>query len=342
MSDASPTLDKAYGLIEKGQLSEARTLLDSLMPEHENNPDVWWLMANAAEDSNEGRLALDKVIALNPDYPGAKDLLKEATQNTSDQPTNKDNKQSKIPTQLLALIILLLVGIGVILFLLLNSNTTPPQVADNPTVTNGVDGSLVDVSETPFDVSATSIDVVPFDDITATNDGAGGGDATPITETNETIEPTPTPEVLEETPTNEQGLDATPTNEEPIIEFTAQNVPDSSPAPENPISENSLAFLDAFNTPDNGVSLENSTLKVALCAIVGTEAGNAIRDLILSIATNNTSIDVSVNMVEISIVDCFDTGNEQRAVSVPMDSIRAYANNVIDLQTLQQAILPIR
>jgi hypothetical protein len=340
MSDASPTLDRAYDLIEKGQLSEARTLLDSLMPEHENNPDVWWLMANAAEDSNEGRLALDKVIALNPDYPGAKDLLKEATQNTNEQPTNKDKKQSKMPTQLLALIVLLLIGIGVILFLLLNSSTTPPQVADNPTTDANTVAGLVE-SATALDTSPTAIDIVPFDDTTATNDGAGGGDATPTSETNETLEPTPTPEVLEETPTNEQVLDATPTNEEPIIEFTAQGV-DSSPTPENSTSENSLAFLDAFNTPDNGVSVENSTLKVALCAVVGTEAGNAIRDLVLSIASNNSSVDVSINNIEISIVDCFDTGNEQRAVSIPMDSIRAYANNTIDLQTLQQAILPIR
>lgn len=74
MSDTAAILNEAYGLIEQGELTQARTMLQPLLESDSQNPDVWWLYTHAAEDENEGRRALERVLALDPEYPGAVDL----------------------------------------------------------------------------------------------------------------------------------------------------------------------------------------------------------------------------------------------------------------------------
>jgi hypothetical protein len=74
MPDTAAILNEAYGLIEQGDLSRARTLLQPLLESDSQNPDVWWLYTHAAADENEGRRALDRVEALDPQYPGAAEL----------------------------------------------------------------------------------------------------------------------------------------------------------------------------------------------------------------------------------------------------------------------------
>jgi hypothetical protein len=74
MSDTAAILNEAYGLIEQGELARARTMLQPLLESDSQNPDVWWLYTHAAEDESEGRRALERVIALDPQYPGAAEL----------------------------------------------------------------------------------------------------------------------------------------------------------------------------------------------------------------------------------------------------------------------------
>lgn len=74
MSDNAAILNEAYGLIEQGELTRARNLLQPLLESDSQNPDVWWLYTHAAEDENEGRRALERVLALDPQYPGAAEL----------------------------------------------------------------------------------------------------------------------------------------------------------------------------------------------------------------------------------------------------------------------------
>lgn len=74
MSDNAAILNEAYGLIEQGELARARALLQPLLESDSQNPDVWWLYTHAAADENEGRRALERVVALDPQYPGAAEL----------------------------------------------------------------------------------------------------------------------------------------------------------------------------------------------------------------------------------------------------------------------------
>ncbi|MDX1995809.1 MAG: tetratricopeptide repeat protein [bacterium] len=67
-------LSRAYDLIEQERLEEARSLLKPLLEANPNNPDVWWLYTHAVEDAQEAQGALENVLRLDPQYPGASAL----------------------------------------------------------------------------------------------------------------------------------------------------------------------------------------------------------------------------------------------------------------------------
>ncbi len=69
------TLSRAYELIEQGNPEEARALLDVVLESEPNNADAWWIYSYAAEDPDIARKALEKVLAIDPSYPGASELL---------------------------------------------------------------------------------------------------------------------------------------------------------------------------------------------------------------------------------------------------------------------------
>ena len=79
MGDTASTLNEAYQLIENGQPADARNLLKPLLESDSGNPDVWWLYIHAAEDAEDGRRALDKLVELSPNYPGLPDLYQQVT-----------------------------------------------------------------------------------------------------------------------------------------------------------------------------------------------------------------------------------------------------------------------
>lgn len=75
MSDSnSAVLQRAFELVEAGQAEEARSLVESVLEAEQSNPDAWWIYAHAVEDPVKARQALNEVLALDPDYPGANEL----------------------------------------------------------------------------------------------------------------------------------------------------------------------------------------------------------------------------------------------------------------------------
>ena len=76
MSDSnSAVLQRAYELVEAGQADEARTLVESVLEAEQANPDAWWIYAHAIDDPVKARQALNEVIKLDPEYPGAAELI---------------------------------------------------------------------------------------------------------------------------------------------------------------------------------------------------------------------------------------------------------------------------
>lgn len=70
-------LTKAFELIEQERHDAALEILEPLLQEERNNPDVWWLYAHATADRETARDALNMVLLLKPDYPGASQLLEQ-------------------------------------------------------------------------------------------------------------------------------------------------------------------------------------------------------------------------------------------------------------------------
>ena len=71
---AAQILQKAYELVEADQYQEAEALLEPLLVQHPDNPAVWWVYSHAVKDSEKGIEALNNVLRLDPDYPGARNL----------------------------------------------------------------------------------------------------------------------------------------------------------------------------------------------------------------------------------------------------------------------------
>ena len=77
MSDSiQPTLTSAFEMIEVGHPDRAVTLLQPLLTQAADNPDVWWVYAHAVADPQVAHAALTRVLRLEPGYPEAVALLR--------------------------------------------------------------------------------------------------------------------------------------------------------------------------------------------------------------------------------------------------------------------------
>jgi len=79
MSDStSQSLAAAYQQVEAGNLEEARNIVEPIIRNDADNADAWWIYAHAVEDENEAQEALENVLRIDPDYPGAAELLSQS------------------------------------------------------------------------------------------------------------------------------------------------------------------------------------------------------------------------------------------------------------------------
>ena len=67
-------LQRAYELIEDDELEQARALLTPLLETDAENPSLWWVYAHALRERSLGQMALERVLALDHEYPGAAEL----------------------------------------------------------------------------------------------------------------------------------------------------------------------------------------------------------------------------------------------------------------------------
>ncbi|MCY4018362.1 MAG: hypothetical protein OXG39_03050 [Chloroflexi bacterium] len=78
MSESTDALlRRAHELIENDQHEQAQEVLAPLLETESSNPALWWVYAHAVTDSEIGVAALDRVLDLDPTYPGARELKAE-------------------------------------------------------------------------------------------------------------------------------------------------------------------------------------------------------------------------------------------------------------------------
>lgn len=75
MSDTTNTLlQRAYALIEDEKHDKAQELLAPLLEDEADNAHLWWVYTHAVRDTAIGQAALERVLVLDPKYPGAREL----------------------------------------------------------------------------------------------------------------------------------------------------------------------------------------------------------------------------------------------------------------------------
>lgn len=77
VTTANDTLNEAYELIEANRIDEARRLLEPMLDDDSDNPDLWWVYAHAVDNPADARRALKRVQEIDPAYPQVNELLGE-------------------------------------------------------------------------------------------------------------------------------------------------------------------------------------------------------------------------------------------------------------------------
>lgn len=87
MSDTSNAiLQRAYTHIENDEREKAQEILGPLLQEDANNAHLWWVYTHAVNDASIGQAALERVLELDPQYPGARELKADVLEAQSKDP----------------------------------------------------------------------------------------------------------------------------------------------------------------------------------------------------------------------------------------------------------------
>lgn len=344
-------LRTAYEAIQADELARARDILSAYLVDHPNDPDGWWLYAHAVSDASQGLKALETVIKLDPKYPNAQALIDEATafdiepapsepakpirSFAADQPKPSSAKPatvqvrssgSRIPTWLVAVVVLLIV-VAALALLLPRLGGEGEQSAT----------AVADASETPGSVGVGGTDTVTPQVVeTDTNTPATGEP----TETLETTADAPTEMPIEsptEGPTEASG--ETPT------ESAASPTEEPSSA-ETAVSQIALveSTLSGFAVvPGSEVQVQTPLGNTAV-ADVCTDAGSLrsqIPDVITALGTAGSQIPDGVGGLAVRFVDCNANNALIRYVGISSDDARAFAAGEIDEAALRSRIAVI-
>jgi hypothetical protein len=376
MAESSQILKDAYQLIEDGDFQAARELLERHREENENNPDFWWVYAHAVETNEEGQEALQRLLELDPDYPGARTLLSQVAPPPIEptsmsaaplQPPGDDSftdedfadfteddfaatgteGRSALPRNLLfgagAIVILLLLGVLLLPSLLGGTPDATPTntIAEQPTARPLVDDltEAVIVPTEDFEETEIAEEETETPPLFATD--------TEVTEVDETeeVDELPVTEVAEEETedVDAQGAEATPTRETSLPTET----PTSPPATETattPTEDASYgldpAVLEAARVPADGVNLEETTLGNTLvftvCAPPGPQASNAIAEILDLLLDETSDLPDEIVAYGFGITDC-DTDSVFRTIGISRDDFEASDSS----EEIQGALRPI-
>lgn len=346
-NQVSETLQDAFQLIEENELAQARTVLEPLLESDSSNPTVWWIYAHAVEDSEEGIQALNKVLELDPTYPGASELKAQISQ-TSDKIDDFDdlefeeelpqsradstaNKRSAFPRIAIIAVIIAIVLIG--LFLLLSSgfggsSVTPTEVAD--TIAPTVGSQIID------NATATEEEIEPTITIAVAEDTP-----TAVPESTDTDEPVPT-DTQEVVPTETDEPLPTDTDV-PAPTDTDEPLPTDTDVPEN---MELIEALSSFNITEDDITTRTTsigeTLIVTVCSPLGPQSSITLNSVMSTFIEQEASLPDNVEGVATALVDCESDSDAPRIIGVERTFVKSLADEEIELKDFQRAWKPLQ
>lgn len=329
-------LSQAFEFIEADRFDEAKALLEPILAQEPNNADAWWLYAHAVTDAGEAKRALDRLLALDPQYPGAAALASElptsvktpiksigpiksisppaAPVTTANQSFDDSNapllddefspaRPSRLPLIIAGIVLLLVIVFGGIFLL-----STPPAPTPVPTST------VLAFSSTPL--ATTSLITPPVIDITV----SPGTDATievavPTSDVEVTVE---NPAATDESAASEEAPDL-------AGEFA-------------PVRD---ALAD-FTLSDTGIQVVETGLGQTLVAEICSPGGAQIRadlPLIMEALARAASDITTVDALATRLISC-ETNSPFVQMGVPIEQAAAFAAGSLDSAGFQGSWQP--
>ena len=310
-ADIENVLNDAYALIEDEKLLEARELLQPLLTSDKDNATVWWLYAHAAEDADAGREALNTTLMLNPNYPGASDLLQKARGETGDVTAPSVKKLKSLAKQ----------------------EDFDSDFDDIDLDDDSADGSLEDVQETgrsrrSLGMLAIAVLIVVLVIIVVIAISSGG-QTTPVV----ADKPTATSEPVA-IPITATTISMTVT---PVPEVTA----DTSSVDELEALKN---VLQSFDVGDNDLAYIQTplgrTLVVTVCGPAGAAGSQILADVMEILAQESSDLSEPLDGMGVNLVAC-DQGGASRVIVTPISAATDYANGTIEAKDFQRQWQPV-
>lgn len=218
MPTSTSQMQQVRELIKAGKKKEAVARLAGLIERDHENPELWWLLANANENPNQARAALEQMLSLSPNDERAQKLLRrlEARQLLRQMGVNQSETR-RTSNRPLLFAVSGVVGVAILIFVaVLLINRQPSANQELPTlVVQATEEPAAVKTDIPAETTSEALAIVQS---TATEEIIEPT-AEPTTET----PPTPTTEVVVtvevDAPTNDL------INPESTSEVTAGNLP---------------------------------------------------------------------------------------------------------------------
>ncbi|PJF27853.1 MAG: hypothetical protein CUN53_02495 [Phototrophicales bacterium] len=369
MNDAtSQALEQAFEHIEAGRPDDAIPLLEPIVADDPDNLDAWWILAHASSDPQKARRALNNVLRLDPDYPGAAALLEVLNEKyppprirrieAVSTPETMPEAPQALPEPPPAVL--------------------PPAPPAREQAKAAQPSPAARRSGLPIPLLASAAVILVLVILLLLTSG-GGGDtdaqntaqtqtavallAAPATETPSIIvvDASPTPETVVEVtdePSFNETAEATP---EPIVIETAQATPEPETTPELEATAEVtveagggsgedefagiLSALARYTLPDAPVEVVDtslgSTLLASVCSAPGREARTRVEEVLTLAARESAGLPESIDAVGARMVNC-DDGSTILALGVDRVTAVGFAQRSVSARDFSAAWRPVR
>jgi hypothetical protein len=339
-------LEQAFALIENDQQLEAAALLKPVLAEEPDNVDAWWLYAHAVDDPETARMALNMVQKLDPEYPGADELL---TSLESEYPVTALDKPAVV------------------------SEPEIRRVAPPPTLPN-----------LPEDDEIDDFDELIFDETTDEPDFAETTTEVPVAEVKETrrsnnwvipalalvailavvlilvailsrgggeqVTPNQTSVAQVATlPVDDTQLTTQPTDVTEAGATADASSLDVGAVPTNAVSSDTetavTAALADFEVVADSIgatpTLLGNTLVTSVCSSSdGRERSDALNQIMYTLADTSTLMDSDIEAVGVRLVNC-DNERVYNVIAVPVSDAIAFSEGELDERAYQATWRPV-
>lgn len=357
-------LSRAYELVEAGNYSDAQAIIAPILAADKDNADAWWVYAHAVTDPEAGREALENVLRIDPQYPGAADLQTQAQARFPSRPKITPLAQpAAIPAapptlpevemhaaprsarpprrslRPLIAVLVVIVVVAVAVLLLLTQNGAPPATPTAVAVVQATETSELNAAATTE--ATASVTETAMTTAEATSSPAAAT-AEPTTEmmpavTEAVMTEAATAEVLATQPvvavTSEPATPEAAATESAAAATAEPTVPVAATAENSAetfaLIEQSLA---AFPVAESGVGQVDTSLGKTLLVTVCTSPGRAMRSLLPQVmnalALKSPTLGTSVDALGVRMLDC--TANTPLlTVAVELKTAQSFARGEV-------------